>query len=137
MKSKLTMFLAVMMFASIGSISSAYAQGVEIEKANIPFDFYVGEQKMPAGNYTIGVYLDAEMITVRDGSGKHLAFLMGTSAGEGGGMSELVFEHSGNTYVLQKVESDVIDLTFGARIPEQGTESRMASPAVEVALNRL
>ena len=32
MKSKLNIFLAVMMFASIGSISSAYGQGVQIKK---------------------------------------------------------------------------------------------------------
>jgi hypothetical protein len=136
MKSKSIVFLTIMMLASIGSISSAYAQSDEMERANVPFDFYADGQKMPAGTYTIGINLETDMITLKDASGKHQMFQAGTHEGYGEDKSELVFEHSGNTYGLIEVKSDVIDLTFRPRVPEQGMATRVALPPVEVALNR-
>jgi hypothetical protein len=136
MKLKLIMFLAVMVFTSIGGISPAQAQSDETEKANVPFDFYAGGQKMPAGNYTISVDLGTHMITLSDDSDERKMFLIGTIAGDGDDNSELVFEHSGNTYALEEVKSDVVDLTFPTTVPERATESRMELPQVEVALNR-
>ena len=137
MKLKVIMFLAVLVFGAVGSISSAQAQSDEIEKANVPFDFYAGAQKLPAGSYTLGVNLEHQMITLSDDSGERKMFLMGTLAGDGyDNKSELVFEHSGDTYALKEVKSDVTDLTFHTTVPNAAVESRMASPAVEVALNR-
>lgn len=137
MKLKLIMFLAVLVFALAGGLSSAQAQTDEIETANIPFDFYAGGQNMPAGHYTIGVDLESQVITLSDDSGEHRMLLMGISAGDGDDKAELLFNHSGNTYALQEVKSDVINLTFNPRVPAQAMESRMALPEVEVALNRL
>jgi hypothetical protein len=138
MKLKPIMFLAVMVFASIGSISSAYAQSDidEIEKANIPFDFYAGGHKMPAGKYTLGIDVESQMITLRDESGKHQMFLNGIADEGAYDKPELLFEHSGETYALKEVKSDVLDLTFRTKVPAPAMESRTALPPVEVALNR-
>jgi hypothetical protein len=130
------MFLAVMVFASIVSISSAQAQSDEIEKANVPFDFYAGGQKMPAGNYTISVDIETHTIALSDKSGEHKMFVMGTPAGDGDDNSELVFDHSGNTYSLEEVKSDVVDLTFTTKVPGLAMVSRMKLAQVEVAMNR-
>ncbi len=122
MKVKVMVFLAVMVVASIGGISSAQAQSNAVEKANVPFDFYAGGEMLPAGTYTVGVDLEDDLITLSDNSGDRKMFLTGIPAGDGADTSELVFDHSGNTYALKEVKSDVIDLTFhqGARASNGG-----------------
>ena len=93
---------------------------------------------MPAGKYTIGMDGEGERILLRDDSGHHQMFLMGTPDGDANNKSELVFEHSGDFYALKELKSDVIDfdLTFPTRMPKQETASRISPSRVEVALNR-
>jgi hypothetical protein len=136
MKFKCITFLAILVFASAGAISIAQAQSDELEKANVPFDFYAGGQKMPAGNYTIAVDLETKMITLSNDSGEHKIFLIGIPTGDGGAHTELIFEHSGNTYALNEVESEDIDLMFQTKVPALALESRMDMPEVKVAMNR-
>src|ERR1700722_10491689 len=102
MKLKLITFFAVLVFASVGIVGVAHAQDDETVKANIPFDFYAGKQKMPAGSYRIGIDLETELISFTDESGKHKIFLIGTSGDEGNGKSLLVFTHSGDVYALEE-----------------------------------
>jgi hypothetical protein len=132
------MFLAVLVAVSGGIISSAQAQADGTEIANVPFDFYAGGQKMPAGEYTIGIDVQGDRITLRDASGKHGMFLMGTPAGDAANKSELVFDHLGDVYALKEVKSDVIDfdLTFRTKTPQQAMASSVSPSQVEVALNR-
>ena len=93
---------------------------------------------MPAGKYTIGMDGEGERILLRDDSGHHQMFLMGTPEEDGNDKSELVFEHTGDVYALKEVKSDVIDfnLTFPTRVPGQAKASRISPSKVEVALNR-
>lgn len=101
MKRKLMMFFAVSIF-SLGGFLPAQAQSDgEVEAANVPFDFYAGAQKMPAGTYTIGLDLESHVITIGEISGKHRAILMGMPAGIGGETPELVFDDSGNRYAIR------------------------------------
>ena len=136
MKLKFVVFLALAMFASIGGIPLAQAQPDETDRANVPFDFHAKGQKMQAGDYIITVDVLAKMIKLSDASGEHTIYLMGIPADGGSDKPELVFNHSGDTYALKEVKSNVIDLTFHTRVPEQAMESRVATPQVEVALNR-
>jgi hypothetical protein len=48
MKLKLITLFAVLVFASVGIVGLAHAQGDETVKANIVFDFYAGKQRMLA-----------------------------------------------------------------------------------------
>jgi hypothetical protein len=90
---KFITLLAVLVFASVGILSLAHAQDDETVKTNIPFDFYAGKQKMPAGSYRIGTDLETKVISFTDEPGKHKIFLIGTSGDEGNGKSLLVFKH--------------------------------------------
>jgi hypothetical protein len=137
MKLKVTISCAVLALGLLIGISSAQAQVDEIERANIPFDFYAGGQKMPAGTYMIWADVEAKTIRISNASGDKSIFLMGIPAGDGYDKSELVFDHSGSTYALEEVKSDLIDLTFATSMPQEVTEGRLALPTVEVALNRL
>ena len=135
MKLKLITFCAVLVFVA-GIVSLAHAHDDKTEKANIPFDFYAGAQKMSAGSYRIGIDLETDIITFTDESGKHRVYLMGTPDREGGDTSQLVFEHLGNVFVFQELKSAVIDLVFQTWVPVPAIESRNASSQVEVALTR-
>lgn len=135
MNRKLMMFLAVSMF-SLGGFLPAQAQSDdEVEVANVPFDFYAGAQKMPAGTYSIGLDRETNVITLSEISGKHGKRLMGAAGSPGGEKPELVFDHSGNTYALREVKDDFVDLTLHTSVPEEEMGSRVLSH-VEVALSR-
>jgi hypothetical protein len=136
MNLKFIALFSVLVFASAGILAVAHAQDDETVKANIPFDFYAGKQKMPAGSYRIGIDLETEMISVTDESGKHKIFLIGTSGDEGNGNSLLVFKHSGDVYALEELKSDAYNWVFQTWVPVPPIESRNASSHVEVALNR-
>ena len=133
---KVIMFLAVLVVASAGVVGSAQAQTDGTEIANVPFDFYAGGQKMPAGTYTIGIDLEGERITLRDASGEHQMFVMGVPEGDADDKSELLFERSGDVYSLKEVKSDLIDLGFSTKVPHEAMASRTSSTQVEVALNQ-
>jgi hypothetical protein len=134
MKLKLITLFAVLVFASVGIVGLAHAQDDETVKANIPFDFYAGKQRMLAGSYRIGINLETDVISFTDESG-HRMFLMGTVAEEADGRSLLVFTHSENAYALEE-PSDAYDWVFQTRVPEPAMESHSTSSQVEVALNR-
>src|ERR1700747_1418103 len=125
MKLKLITFFAVLVFAvSGGIVGVAHAQDDETVKANIPFDFYAGKQKMPAGSYRIGINLGTELISFTDESGKHKIFLIGTSGDIGNGKSLLVFKHSGDVYALEELKSDAFSWVFQTWLPVPPIERR-------------
>ena|SRR5690348_13876203 len=134
MKTRLIVCALMAAFA-LGGHSFAQSQADATEKANVPFDFYAGDQKLPAGTYSIGIDLEDKTISLTDESGNKRMFLMGTPDGDGDERSELVFAHSGNTYELEEVRSDVIDLHFATKVPEE-VATVNSHPEVEVALNR-
>lgn len=136
MKVKAMMFSAVMVLALLTGMSSAQAEADEIVRANVPFDFYAGGQKMPAGTYMIWADVDAKTIRISNAAGDKSIFLMGLPAGDGYDSSEMVFEHSGNTYSLEEVKSDLVDLTFHSKLPEDAMANSLAPTTVEVALKR-
>jgi len=135
MKLKLITLFAVLVFASVGIVGLAHAQDDETVKANIPFDFYAGKQRMLAGSYRIGINLETDVISFTDESG-HRMFLMGTVAEEADGRSLLVFTHSENAYALEEPKSDAYDWVFQTRVPEPAMERHSTSSQVEVAVNR-
>src|ERR1700740_2658210 len=117
MKLKLITFVAVLVFASVGIVGLAHARDDETGKADIPFDFCAGKQKMPAGSYRIGIDLGTGLISFTDESGKHKMFLMGTPDDDGDGKSLLVFTHSGDVYALEELKSDASNWVFQTWMP--------------------
>jgi len=124
-------------FASIVAISPAYAWPDEADRATIPFDFYAGNLKLPAGTYTIGLDLDTNVISLRDESGRLVKYLMGIpTESTTEDKPELLFVHSGDTYVLQEWKSNLEDVSFHSKMLEQILANRVEPTSVEVALNR-
>jgi hypothetical protein len=103
--------------------------------ANVPFDFFIGETPMHAGNYTLRpAGLNPGEILMKDDSGVSSDFLLAipldnTSAGE----LKLVFHRYGDQYFL----SEIWDGSYKLGLPKSEKERElMASNAapVQVAL---
>lgn len=116
------------------SISSAFAQVDRSEKADIPFDFYAGSQHMPAGTYNIGIDAENDIIAISDNSGKHTVLLVGSpNDAANNNDSELVFDHSGDSYSLRQVDSDAINLAFSQNKAKKAEATQTAQ--VHVTMN--
>jgi hypothetical protein len=83
----------------------ANAKSVDGMRAQIPFDFNVGDRLISAGAYTVKS-LTADEATLRIGNGKQAATVMTNSAQEksdGAGRARLVFHRYGDQYFLVAV----------------------------------
>lgn len=122
MKSKFIIFSIAALFVSL-SISSAYAETDQRVKADIPFDFYAGPQKMSAGTYYIGLDVENDTVAIGDDAGRHTVLLLGSPADGTEDKAQLVFDRSGDSYFLKEVDSSALDFA----IPE----SKAARASVE------
>ena len=102
-------------------VPATHAQSIML-KADIPFDFKVGDQQLPSGEYFVKK-LHSGVIQVQ---GKSSAFVMTTGAdgGNTSGGSKLVFNRYGDQYFLS-----------GIWAPGMGHELRKSRLEREVAAN--
>jgi hypothetical protein len=98
---KMMVASAVCVFAFMG-IANA-----EMMRANVPFEFRVGETVLPAGEYLVNVNTMEQRITLQTPEGQTEAFLFGGKtnwpANEGAGV--LVFNRYGNTHFLSALKA--------------------------------
>jgi hypothetical protein len=124
--------LAIANFAMAG-MSFAQSYGV---KANVPFDFTVGNKLLPAGTYTL-MRESSELIEIRNHD-KPIAVLTIASkdANKSADGGKLIFHKYGDQYFLSEILSDWD--TMNVRVPRSKTETRvrlqqaMVHPASEV-----
>jgi hypothetical protein len=103
---KQIMTMAILLGCLIAAgASHAQAQTLDPIKADIPFDFYVGEKLLPAGEYTITEKHQGLMEIQRD-DGKATAFFMtdDNQPRQEPTASELIFNRYGNETFLSRVE---------------------------------
>jgi hypothetical protein len=135
--------ISLLTIASLASCSRAIAQQPAM-KANIPFNFTIGNTWMPAGEYTITSPV-REVIQLRSADHSRIASLVSTQSNEESKSgSELVFERYGNQYFLHrvlcptvselnldvpegKVEKIVRKRTLEASNPDKGQETLVAA----------
>ena len=92
--------LALLTIASVATCTGAIGQQSVI-KANIPFDFTVGDTWMPAGEYTITSPFE-EVLLLRSG-GHSASIVTSKDYAESESGSKLVFDRYGNQYFLHEV----------------------------------
>ena len=94
--------ISMLTIASLASCTGASAQEPAM-KANIPFNFTIGNTWMPAGEYTVTSPAE-DVIQLRSADNSKIASVMSTESGEASNAgSELVFEKYGNQYFLHRV----------------------------------
>ncbi len=76
--------------------------------ANVPFDFFVGTARMPAGDYLISEEFSGNVVKIAGMRNQQASFAltMGGSIDESLSQPELVFEKIGNTYFLERIVID-------------------------------
>jgi hypothetical protein len=82
--------------------ASAFGQSGML-KADIPFDFSIGDKYVPSGTYTVG-NLTPEVQVWRNADGKPVELLMTIPMTKlGNGDAKLIFHRYGNEYVLAEI----------------------------------
>ena len=107
--------------------AAANAQGFSV-RANIPFDFVVANQTLPAGEYEIrpGAPNDVTLIIQSsDGSKAALATTYACGGGAPSTQTELVFHHVGRQYWLSQIQ--VQGFSEGRQLPKSRAEAEVAS----------
>jgi hypothetical protein len=84
--------------------------------ANVPFDFYAGDQQLPAGTYQFEVNYETHGVMLRNkDTGRSYVLLARPYDGEGVGEAVVEFDVIGGTHML----ADVKTASAGVNFPEQ------------------
>ena len=118
---------ALLAIASVASCTGAIAQQPAL-RANIPFDFTVGNTWMPAGEYTI-TSPTHDVLELKSGS--HIASVVSIQSGaESNSGSELVFDRYDDQYFLHQVLCPNL-VSLNLQIPSSKSEKRARERAME------
>jgi hypothetical protein len=120
---------------------SAFAQAIYM-KADVPFNFIVGKETLPAGQYTIESFGTVSGMTLlirsEDNKPKALVNTNSAQAREAPQQSKLVFTRYGDRCFLSEIW--VRDSELGHRLPKSAREAEVAmngNPQQVVVLARL
>jgi hypothetical protein len=108
----------------IAALSIAGFAGLDRSvEANIPFDFMVGGEQLPAGKYTVETGAARSTVTVRNWKAKRAAGAISQNFEvRAGSKPQLVFHRYGNQYFLAKV----ITYSTGIELPKSKAEREAA-----------
>jgi len=120
--------IALFTIATLAASTGLFAQQRGV-KANIPFNFTVGEQSMPAGEYTISSP-SRHVIQVRSTDGKHFGMVVGSQGyHEQRERPALVFDKCGEYYFLHRIlspENSTLNLDIALGKAEKRVQTREA-----------
>lgn len=103
------MLLGLMTLAMVSAVASANGQTQNL-KADIPFEFVVGDQSLPAGSYTVRAIADAsDALRIRGVEAKASAVRLTTAVQGKASNAKLVFHRYGQRYFLAEVWSTTND----------------------------
>lgn len=122
----LSLFIALVFVLAMG-MTTAEAQVDRAIEANIPFQFYAGNAKLPAGKYLVRFLDDSNLtmmeITSAGGSTSVLFEVRDTQVNSAPAKSELTFNKYGNDYFLAKLFDG--NNPTGSAVVESGYEKRV------------
>ena len=122
---RLTMLSLVSMFSLCAAVASANAQLSDPIRAKVPFDFNVGDKKLPAGEYTfsrLSGFSDTKVISVSSADASAHVFQSTFAAHvlTPKNKSTLVFHKYGDQYFLEQIWSG--GEQAGSQVPESRSE---------------
>lgn len=122
--------IAFLAIASVASCTGAIAQNVQL-KANIPFNFTVGDTWLPAGEYTVTMPMRH---VLRLQNADHAATIVtNESHDESSSGSKLVFDRYENQYFLHEVLCPTVS-SLNLDISASKTEKKARQRAIEAKL---
>jgi hypothetical protein len=130
---QLLSFFAVLVFALSLHPAKAHAQIIGELEVTVPFQFYAGNTKLPAGKYILHMLDNSDLrimeISTADGSTSALFEVEDAEANSAPPKSELIFNKYGNRYFLARVFDE--GNPDGSRVPASQYEKRVSQAATE------
>lgn len=120
---RLTMLSLVSMFTLCAAVASANAQLSNPIRAKIPFDFNVGDKKLPAGDYTfsrLSGFSSRNLMLVSSVDASTYSLTFGAQLLTPKNESTLVFHKYVDQYFLEQIWSD--GEQEGTQVPESRSE---------------
>ncbi len=127
MKKTTTVMMVLGAVLLVGTLSLAVAPAQAL-RVNVPFEFYVGKDLLPAGEYIFdmqsptGYSATASSVLIRDGSGEALRWIwtMPNQVLPRDPANQLTFHRYGDTHFLAKIECN--GYTAGLKVTPQERE---------------
>jgi len=116
--------IAIVALAFLVTAGSALAQGHAV-KATVPFDFAVGDSRLPAGTYTISS-ADAGTSTalvIRSDAGNTTILAVASANGKQSKTGKLVFDKYGDQYFMREILSPNAEMNL--QLPLSKAEKRI------------
>jgi len=130
---RLLSLLIALVFALTMYPTKAKAQITGDLEVDVPFQFHVGNAKLPPGKYTIHVLDNTDLtvmeITSADGSTSALFDVQSAEAKSAPAKNELIFNKYGNRYFLAKLFDE--GEPDGSKVVESPYEKRISKAAAE------
>src|SRR5256885_16112950 len=124
---QLLSFFIALVFVLTLHPAKAHAQIIGQLEVNVPFQFYAGNAKLPAGNYIVRMLDNSDLrtmeISTADGSTSALFAVEDAEANSAPAKSELIFNKYGNRYFLAKIFDEANP--DGSRVPESPYEKKV------------
>jgi len=101
-----TMLVSIIVFAFATAVATTAQSGGNTLRADIPFDFVVGNKTLSAGQYRLNqISADGSGLSVRNSNGRHNAIRLTNpvTAKAPTKKSMLTFRRYGNTYFLAQI----------------------------------
>ena len=129
----LSSLLALVFAFAIYPTTPAHAQIIGGLEANIPFPFYAGNTKLPAGEYRIQVLDNSDLTLMEisrvDGTVAALFQIQDAESNSEPAKSELIFNKYGDRYFLAKLFDQ--DNRNGSQVIESRYEKRVGQATLE------
>jgi hypothetical protein len=130
---QLLSFFAALVFAVTLHPAKAHAQIIGQLKVTVPFQFYAGNAKLPAGKYILRMLDNADLQTMEistpDGSTSALFEVENAESNTVPPKNELIFNKYGNRYFLAKIFDE--GNPDGSKVPESQYEKRVSQATQE------
>ena len=124
-------FVALVLFAMAMAALSVAQDSTYRLTAKVPFDFYAGDQQLPAGMYQFEVNYETHAVVLRDkATGHSYALLARPADGERDGEAIVDFDVIGDTHML----ADLKTAGAGVNFPEQKAPRTSAKRSGTVAI---
>jgi hypothetical protein len=135
MKTTVRNFAVLVVFAiAVTGISLAQTSSYRLT-ADIPFDFVVEDQHLPAGNYMIIVGYNSPVVTLRNTASGRTAMVIATHGdGQSNGEPVVDFDVVGDTHLLADLKTANTGVSFTEQKQSLASAKRKASVAIVASL---
>ena len=126
MKTKVSKVFVVLAVAAVIGLPAVYAQSPVMLKADVPFDFTIGNQDFSAGECTVQAFsTDVTVIRNLDTRQAKIVLTNAVLAGKTPSEAKLIFHRYGERYFLAQIWTPAN--VYGRQLPKSKAEREMAA----------